>query len=66
MGKRIKIKALKYADNIHYEWTAEMLEHTDEYVLVLCKPGRNLVHHSKNKVFTIDNTSLELFSLKEW
>lgn len=66
MKNFIKIKALKYPDIIHYEWEGEILEQTDDYILVLCKPGRKLIHHTKNKVFTIDNTSLEFFSLKEW
>lgn len=66
MSKVIKIKALKYPDILHYEWEGELLHHTPDYVLVLCKPGRKLIHHTKNKVFTINNMSLEYFSLKEW
>lgn len=66
MGKVIRIQAQKYPNIPHYEWEGELLEHTDEYVLVLCKPGRKLIHLSKNQVFTINNTSLEFFSLKDW
>lgn len=66
MTNIVKIKALKYPDILHYEWEGELLQQTTEYVLVLCKPGRKLIHHTKNKVFTIDNTSIEYFSLKEW
>lgn len=66
LSKIIKIKALKYPDILHYEWEGELLRHTPDYVLVLCKPGRKLVHHTKNKVFTVNNTSLEFFSLREW
>ncbi|WP_028612335.1 DUF402 domain-containing protein [Paenibacillus harenae] len=66
MENRIKLRALKYPDHSHYEWEGELLEQTDDYVAVLCKPGRQLVHHTKNKVFTINNTSLEFFFLKEW
>jgi uncharacterized protein len=62
----IKIKALKYPDILHYEWEGELLRHTPDNVLVLCKPGRKLIHYTKNKVFTINNTSLEFFSLNEW
>lgn len=62
----VKIKALKFPDILHYEWEGELLHHTSDYLLVLCKPGRTLIHHTKNKIFTIDNTSLEYFSLKEW
>lgn len=64
--KDIKMKALKYPNILHYEWEGELLLHTSDYVLVLCKPGRELIHHTKNKVFTVNNTSLEFFSLKEW
>ena len=66
LGKVIKIRALKFPDILHYEWEGELLRHTREYVLVLCKPGRKLIHHTKNKEFTVNNTSLEFFSLKEW
>lgn len=44
----------------------EILLKTSDYVFVKCKPGRKLVHHTKNDTFTINNTSLEYFSLKEW
>ena len=66
MTNIVKIKALKYPDILHYEWEGELLQQTPDYVLVLCKPGRKLIHHTKNKVFTINNTSIEYFSLKEW
>lgn len=66
MGQTIGIQAFKYPDIRHYEWQAELLEQTDDYVWVFCRPGRQFIHHTKNKVFTFDNTTLELFSLKEW
>jgi uncharacterized protein len=66
LNKVIKIKALKFPDIPHYEWEGVLLQHTQEYVVVWCKPGRKLIHHSKNKVFTINNSSIEYFSLKEW
>jgi uncharacterized protein len=66
LNKVIKIKALKFPDILHYEWEGELLCHTQDYVLILCKPGRKLIHHTKNSVFTVNNTSLEYFSLKEW
>ncbi|MBT2618540.1 MULTISPECIES: hypothetical protein [unclassified Bacillus (in: firmicutes)] len=66
MSNLVKIKALKFPDILHYEWEGELLRHTTDYLLVLCKPGRKLIHHTKNKIFTIENTSLEYFSLKEW
>ncbi|WP_198512527.1 DUF402 domain-containing protein [Bacillus sp. mrc49] len=66
MNEIVKIKALKFPDILHYEWEGELLLHTSDHLLVLCKPGRKLIHHTKNKLFKIDNTSLEYFSLKEW
>ncbi|MFS0726829.1 DUF402 domain-containing protein [Paenibacillus sp. 1P07SE] len=66
MNKTIHMQALKLPDRPHYEWSGEWVEQNDDYVMVLCKPGRKLVHHTKNNVFTINNTSLELFFLKEW
>lgn len=66
MNKVVKITALKYLNIPHYEWEGELLLNDPEFLLVLCKPGRKLIHHTKNNVFTIDNTSLEYFSLKEW
>ncbi|GHH98770.1 DUF402 domain-containing protein [Neobacillus kokaensis] len=66
MNNTLKIKALKYPDIPHYEWEGTILESTPDYIIVHCKYGRQLVHHTKNKVFTITNTSIEYFSLKEW
>ncbi|KAF0820966.1 hypothetical protein KIS4809_0493 [Bacillus sp. ZZV12-4809] len=66
MSKAVKIKSLKFPNILHYEWEGELISHTSDYLLVLCKPGRKLIHHTKNTVFTIDNTSIEYFSLKEW
>lgn len=65
MGQIINIRALKYPNIIHYEWQGELIEETADYIMVLCKPGRKLNHYTKGKTFTINNTSLEFFSLKE-
>jgi len=66
MKKKMKIQAFKHPNIPHYEWEGEMLEKTDDYVIVLCKPGRELVHHTKGRVFTLENTTIELFPLNEW
>ncbi|TDQ36617.1 DUF402 domain-containing protein [Aureibacillus halotolerans] len=66
MSETIHLNAMKYPDVLHYEWHGERLLQTDEYIAVLCKPGRELIHHTKNNVFTIHNTSLEIFFFKEW
>lgn len=66
MNNILKIKALKFPNIPHYEWEGEILEKTSDYILVLCRPGRKLIHHSKNEVYTINNTSIEYFSLNKW
>lgn len=66
MSTILKIKALKFPNVLHYEWEGEIIEKNPNYILVLCKSGRKLIHHSKNDVYTINNTSIEYFSLKEW
>ncbi|BCB05221.1 DUF402 domain-containing protein [Bacillus sp. KH172YL63] len=65
MSQIIHITSLKYPDSLHYEWEGELVWKTSNYVMVLCKAGRKLIHHTKNTTFTIDVTSLEFFSLKE-
>ena len=66
LNKHIKIKALKFPDIPHYEWEGEILEKTEHYLLVLCKSGRELIHHTKNEVYIINTTSIEYFPLKKW
>lgn len=62
----LKIKALKYPNIPHYEWEGEILEKTPDYILVLCKSGRKLIHHTKNEVYTINNSSVEYFPFNKW
>jgi hypothetical protein len=49
MGEIIHIRALKYKGIIHYEWQGELIKETTDYIMVLCKPGRKLKHHTKGK-----------------
>lgn len=65
-GEMVTIQALKYPNIPHYEWKSEIVEKTPHYILSKSKPGRKLIHHTKNDVFTMKHTSLEYFSLKEW
>ncbi|THF72616.1 DUF402 domain-containing protein [Cohnella fermenti] len=58
-----RIRALKYGNLPHYEWDAEVLKTTDDYVLAKCERGRALTHHTKGKTFIMNHSSLELFSL---
>lgn len=66
MNKEIHLQALKHPNRPHYEWHGEWLEQTEDYVMVLCKAGRQLTHHTKGVIFTIATASIELFFLKEW
>ncbi|AZU64559.1 hypothetical protein CHR53_26865 [Neobacillus mesonae] len=66
LNNTLTIKALKFPDIPHYEWEGTILQKTPDYIIVHCKYGRKLVHHTKKKVFTIPNTSIEYFSFKEW
>lgn len=66
MNQIVQMKALKYPDIPHYEWQGELIQQTPDYILVLSKPGRKLIHHTKNAIFTIPHMTLEYFSLTEW
>lgn len=66
MKEVIQLKALKYPNIPHYEWEGEVLEKTDDYIILFCKSKRKLVHHTKNNVFTMKNASIEYFSFKHW
>jgi hypothetical protein len=64
--KQITIKALKFGDRPHYEWETTLLEKTDTYIIVLGERGRKLQHHTKQKIFTVDNWTIEFFSFESW
>jgi hypothetical protein len=64
--KTIKIKTYKNPHKLHYEWEGKLIEETEDYIMVTCLPGRELNHYTKNKVFNIQNHSIEIFMKKEW
>jgi protein associated with RNAse G/E len=64
--ERITIQALKYGNRLHYEWETTLLEKTETYFIVLGEYGRKLRHHTKQKVFTVENWTIEFFSLDSW
>lgn len=66
MSNVITIKALKYPGTLHYEWEGSVIEQTSDYILLLCEANRKLIHHTKGKIFTEPNVSIEYFSLKKW
>ncbi|TVX97883.1 DUF402 domain-containing protein [Paenibacillus cremeus] len=63
---RMTIQALKYGNRLHYEWNTTLLEETDTHVFVLGEKGRALHHHTKQKVFTVPNWTIEFFSFHSW
>ncbi|MDQ1913420.1 DUF402 domain-containing protein [Paenibacillus sp. GD4] len=62
----ITIQALKYGDRLHYEWKATVLEQTESYIIVLAKKGRELHHHTKQRVFTVPHWTIEFFPFDSW
>lgn len=66
MNNQITIQALKYGNHPHYEWNTRLLEKTDSHIFVLGEFGRKLNHYTKQKVFTIDNWTIEYFSFDSW
>jgi len=66
MNKPVTIKAYKYGNRLHYEWQAEIIEQTEQYVMVLCRAERKFIHHTKGKVFTMPYPSLEVFYFDQW
>jgi len=66
MGKPVTIRAYKYGERLHYEWPAEIIEKTDEYVMVMCRAGRTFTHHTKGKTFIMPYPSIEVFYFNQW
>ncbi|WP_248924467.1 DUF402 domain-containing protein [Paenibacillus hamazuiensis] len=66
MDTRITVQALKYGNRLHYEWNTKLLEATDSHIVVLGEYGRELHHHTKGKIFTTENWTIELFPFDLW
>lgn len=66
MEDQVTVKALKYGDKLHYEWETTLLQKSDRHIVVLGEYGRKLQHHTKQKVFTVDNWTIEFFSFDLW
>lgn len=64
--RTITIKALKHGRRPHYEWESRLLEQTKDHVIVLSEYGRPLRHHTKGRIFTIENWTIECFPLHLW
>lgn len=65
-GETIHIQALKYGNRSHYEWDTTLLEKRETGLFVLAHKGRQLHHHTKGKVFTMENWAVEYFPFDEW
>lgn len=66
MNRPVTIQAYKYGGRLHYEWPAEIIYQNEQYVMVLCRAGRALTHHTKGKTFTMPYPSIEIFFFDEW
>lgn len=66
MNNKITVQALKYGNRLHYEWNTLLLEKTKQHIFLLGEYGRKLHHHTKQKVFTVDNWTIEFFSFDSW
>jgi protein associated with RNAse G/E len=62
----MKIRAYKHPDIPHCEWEGEVLEQTDDYIVIKGAAGRRFTHHTKGKSFKMDRPSIEIFFFKEW
>ncbi|GAB3059051.1 DUF402 domain-containing protein [Salinicoccus sesuvii] len=59
------ISAFKYDGSLHYSWDADIIEKTEDYLLVKGRAGRQLRHYTKKQTYICPTPSLEFFSLKE-
>lgn len=66
MNKPVTIQAYKFGGLLHYEWQAEIVQQTEQYVMVLCQANRTFIHHTKGTTFTIPYPSLEVFYFDQW
>ncbi len=64
--EKIIVNAKKYGDILHYSWETNLLEKTDDFIIVKGEPGRVLHHYTKGKQYTMDNWSLEFFPFNKW
>lgn len=62
---QITIQAMKYGNRL-YEWNTILLEKNDTYIFVLGEHGRKLHHHTKKKLFTVENWTIEFFPFDSW
>lgn len=62
----VQIQAYKYPQQLHYEWSADLIQLTPQYAMVACHAGRAFQHHTKQKQFIMPYPSIELFFFDEW
>lgn len=65
-NEQITIQAMKYGNRPHYEWNTTLLQKTPAHIFVLGEYGRQLKHHTKEKIFTVENWTIEFFSFESW
>lgn len=65
MKKKYKVQVYKYKEKLHYEWEAFLLEKTKDAIVLYEYPNRELIHHTRGKVFTFQTYSVEWIPLNE-
>ncbi|MBW5447587.1 DUF402 domain-containing protein [Cohnella sp. CFH 77786] len=66
MSTPVRVQALKYGNRPHYEWDTILLERSESHIFVLGEYGRKLHHHTKQRIFTVENWTLEFFPFDAW
>ena len=66
MNTTIKICVYKHKNIPHYEFETELIESSDNYVLVYGKPNRKFTHHTKNFTINVKEPDVEYFALNDW
>jgi protein associated with RNAse G/E len=66
LDNQVTIQAYKYGNQLHYEWCTTLLEKAKTHIFVLGHYGRKLHHYTKQKVFTVNNWTIEFFPFDSW
>lgn len=60
------MKAYKYDGKLHYEQPLTLYERFDNHVVLRGAKGRELIHHTRDKVFKFDKETYEYFFTDRW
>ncbi|MBN2852408.1 MAG: DUF402 domain-containing protein [Clostridia bacterium] len=60
------MKAYKYNGKEHYEQPLELFEIGSDFISLKGAIGRQLTHHTRNRIFTFDKKTIEYFFFERW